>query len=98
MFRAVSDFDMAIKSTRTGYELPFGRKQRWGSSCNRAVDAVFGGWRWSGLYKWTTGLPFAVQNGFQFPTNWDLNGLANFVGQKPTTGVFAYSGGEYECL
>jgi len=34
-------------------------------------------------------LPFAVQNGFQFPTNWDLNGLANLV--APAGGVGAYS-------
>jgi len=30
----------------------------------------------------------------QFPTNWDLNGLANLVGQKPTTGAFSDSGGD----
>jgi len=34
-----------------------------------------------------------VQNGFQFPTNWDLNGYANLVGQKPTTGAFNSAGG-----
>ena len=95
LFRAVSDFDMTHQINANWiYELPFGRKQRWGSSWNRAVDAVLGGWSWSGLYKWTTGLPFGVQNGFQFPTNWDLNGFANLVGQKPTTGAFSDSGGD----
>jgi hypothetical protein len=89
LFRSVSDFDMTHQiNSNWVYDLPFGRKQRWGSNWNRALDAVLGGWSWSGLYKWTSGLPFGVQNGFQFPTNWDLNGYANLVGQKPETGAF----------
>jgi Carboxypeptidase regulatory-like domain len=89
LFRSVSDFDMTHQiNANWVYDLPFGRKQRWGANWNRALDAVLGGWSWSGLYKWTTGLPFGVQNGFQFPTNWDLNGYANLVGPKPTTGAF----------
>jgi len=94
LFRSVSDFDMTHQiNSNWVYDLPFGRKQRWGSGWNRAVDAVLGGWSWSGLYKWTTGLPFGVQNGFQFPTNWDLNGYANLVGPKPTTGAFNSASG-----
>jgi hypothetical protein len=38
-------------------------------------------------------LPFGVQNGFQFPTNWDLNGYANLVGPRPTTGAFTNATG-----
>lgn len=95
LFRSVSDFDTTHQVNANWiYELPFGRKQRWGSGWNRAVDAVLGGWSWSGLWKWTSGLPFAVQNGFQFPTNWDLNGLANLVGPKPQTGAYTDSGGD----
>jgi hypothetical protein len=94
-FRSVSDFDMTHQiNANWVYELPFGRKQRFGSQWNRAVDAVIGGWSWSGLWKWTTGLPFGVQNGFQFPTNWDLNGYANLVGPKPTTGAFTNANGD----
>ncbi len=94
LFRSVSDFDMTHQiNSNWIYDLPFGRKQRWGSGWNRAVDAVLGGWSWSGLYKWTSGLPFGVQNGFQFPTNWDLNGYANLVGQKPETGAFNSASG-----
>lgn len=89
LFRAVSDYDMTHQfNTNWVYELPLGRKHRWGSSWNRGVDAILGGWSWSGLAKWTSGLPFSVQNGFQFPTNWELNGLANVVGTKPRTGAF----------
>ena len=94
LFRSVSDFDMTHQiNANWVYDLPFGRKQRWGAGWNRALDAALGGWSWSGLYKWTTGLPFGVQNGFQFPTNWDLNGYANLVGPKPTTGAFTNATG-----
>jgi hypothetical protein len=95
LFRSVSDFDTTHQINANWiYELPFGRRQRWGSNWNRALDAVLGGWSWSGLYKWTSGFPFGVQNGFQFPTNWDLNGLANLVAAKPQTGAFSDPDGD----
>jgi hypothetical protein len=88
LFRAVSDYDMTHQiNTNWVYELPFGRQQKWGKGWNRALDALLGGWGWSGLAKWTSGLPFGVQNGLVFPTNWELNGFANLVGPKPRTGV-----------
>jgi hypothetical protein len=95
LFRAVSDFDTTHQiNANWVYDLPFGRHQKWGSDWNRALDAILGGWSWSGLGKWTSGLPFGVQNGFQFPTNWDLNGFANLVGQKPKTGAFTDADGD----
>jgi hypothetical protein len=95
LFRSVSDFDMTHQINANWiYDLPFGRKRRWGSGWNKATDLFLGGWSWSGLYKWTSGLPFGVQNGYAFPTNWDLNGLANLVGAKPQTGAYTDSGGD----
>jgi hypothetical protein len=86
--RAVSDFDMTHQiNSNWVYELPFGRGQRWGSSSNWFVNGILGGWSLSGLYRWSSGLPFSVSNGFQFPTNWELTGQANLVGPKPATGV-----------
>jgi len=81
-------------NTNWVYEVPFGRHQRWGSGWNRGVDAILGGWSWSGLAKWTSGLPFGVQNGLVFPTNWELNGFANLVGPKPKTGTFTDADGD----
>jgi hypothetical protein len=87
--RGVSDFDMTHQINTTWlYELPFGRNKKWGSGWNRGLDAIAGGWSWSGLGKWTSGLPFIVQNGFDFPTNWELNGFAVLQGAAPKTGVF----------
>jgi hypothetical protein len=86
--RAVSDWDMTHQiNSNWVYELPYGHGQKWGSGSNRFMNAVFGGWTFSGLYRWSSGLPFSVSNGFQFPTNWDLTGQASLVGAKPATGV-----------
>src|SRR6266478_1045998 len=94
-FRAVSDYDMTHQfNTNWVYELPFGRTRYIGANWNRGVNAVLGGGSWSGLGRWSSGLPFSVQNGFQFPTNWELNGVANLVGAKPQTGAFTDSNGD----
>ncbi len=86
--RAVSDFDMTHQiNSNWVYELPFGRGQKWGASSNWFVNGILGGWSLSGLYRWSSGLPFSVSNGFQFPTNWELTGQANLVGPAPATGV-----------
>jgi hypothetical protein len=95
LFRAVSDYDMTHQFNMNWvYELPFGKNHAIGSNWNRAANAVLGGWSWSGLGRWTSGLPFSVQNGFQFPTNWELNGVANLVGPKPQTGAFTDAQGD----
>lgn len=86
--RAVSDYDMTHQINSDWiYELPYGHGQKWGSSANGFMNAVLGGWTISGLYRWSSGLPFSVSNGFQFPTNWDLTGQAVLTGPKPATGV-----------
>jgi len=95
LFRAVSDYDMTHQFNMNWvYELPFGKNHAIGANWNRPVNAVLGGWSWSGLGRWTSGLPFSVQNGFQFPTNWELNGVANLVGPKPQTGAFTDAQGD----
>jgi len=42
------------------YELPFGRGKQFGRDWNRAVDAVLGGWQWSGILTAHTGLPISI--------------------------------------
>ena len=59
--RAVSDFD--TRHLITGdwvYTLPVGRGKKLLGASNRLVDAVIGGWQWSGLDRWTSGLPFSL--------------------------------------
>jgi hypothetical protein len=52
------------------YELPFGRGHALGSAAPRWLDALIGGWRLSGLYTLTSGIPFT-------PTFTAAGGLAN---------------------
>ncbi len=58
------------------YQLPFGRGKRFGTSMNRVLDAVVGGWEISGTWRQTSGLPFSVGNGSRWATNWELSGYA----------------------
>ncbi len=84
--RGVSDYDTRHQINANWiYELPVGRKRRFASSANRALDAVIGGWQFTGLYRWTSGFPMAVSDGDNWPTNWDISGYATLQSQKPGT-------------
>src|ERR1019366_7080791 len=49
-------------------ELPFGRGRVIGSGAGKGLDAVIGGWQLSGLFRWTSGFPVNVDNGYnKFP-------------------------------
>ncbi|MFY9528367.1 MAG: TonB-dependent receptor [Candidatus Acidiferrales bacterium] len=86
---ALSDFDTTHQiNANWVYQLPFGRGRRFASGVNQGLDAVIGGWQLSGLARWTSGFPFSVGNGFQFPTNFDLTGNGVFTGPTPKTGIF----------
>jgi hypothetical protein len=86
--RAVSDFDAKHQFNANWIaELPFGRGKRLAGNAHGLLDAIIGGWQLSGLFRITSGLPFNVFNGFQWPTNWQLGGNAFRVGAL-NTGVF----------
>jgi hypothetical protein len=87
--RGFSDFD-ALHQINTNFvvELPFGKGRGIGGGMNRVADALIGGWNISGLARWSSGLPFSVDSGFNFPTNWELEGNGVLVGPKPETGQF----------
>jgi len=74
-FRGVSDFDTTHQITANWIaDLPFGRNRLIGRNIGKGLDAVVGGWTLSGLGRWTSGFPFSVGNGYQWPTDWDLSG------------------------
>jgi hypothetical protein len=86
--RAVSDFDAKHQFNANWIaELPFGKGKRLAGNAHGLVDAIIGGWQLSGLFRITSGLPFNVFNGFQWPTNWQLGGNAFRVAPL-NTGVF----------
>ncbi len=79
--RGVSDFDATHQINANWiYDLPLGRGRQWGSQMNRWLNAVVGGWQLNGLFRWTSGLPFSIDEGSTWPTNWDIEGWAMFQG------------------
>ena len=80
--RGVSSYDTTHSvNANFVYQLPFGRGRKFGSSMNKFLDAIVGGWEITGLYRQTSGLPFTVINGQRWPTNWNLGGNATPNGQ-----------------
>jgi|HubBroStandDraft_4_1064222.scaffolds.fasta_scaffold00546_7 hypothetical protein len=43
------------------YELPFGKGKTFGGGWSRPVDAVLGGWQWTGILTAESGLPISIQ-------------------------------------
>jgi hypothetical protein len=73
--RGRSDFNPAHQINANWiYELPVGHGRRWASGSNRVVNAIVGGWQLSGIFRWTSGFPWTVDEGSTWPTNWDIEG------------------------
>ncbi len=67
---AISDFDMTHQFNANWVaELPVGHGKRFAADAPGWVNAVIGGWQFSGIYRLTSGLPFSVSNGINLPTN-----------------------------
>ncbi len=87
-FRGVSDFDATHQFNADWVaNLPFGRGAKFAPDANKVLNAVIGGWQLSGLFRITSGFPFSVGNGAQWPTDWDLPGNAYQTGPV-ATGAF----------
>jgi hypothetical protein len=92
--RSVSDFDMKHQiNANWVYEVPFGKGRRFGSGMNRFAQAVVGGWGISGIFHWTSGLPFTMGSGAGWSTNWQLQSSAVQTGPTGKIGVFRDSSG-----
>jgi hypothetical protein len=70
------------------WQLPFGHGRKFGSTSSSWVNALLGGWQLGGIFRWTTGFPYIVDNGYEFPTDWQEEGLATQVGPLPKSGVY----------
>lgn len=93
--RAVSDFDTKHQiNANWVWELPVGRGHQLGGGMGRVADAILGGWGLSGLVHWTSGLPFSVEPGGGWPTNWEWEGLAIQTGPTGGVGRFTDSNGD----
>jgi Carboxypeptidase regulatory-like domain/TonB dependent receptor len=78
--RASSDFDARhVISANYVYELPFGHGRAHMTDSPKLVDALIGGWTWSGIVTYRTGYPFSIKTG-AFPTAYTLDSPALVVG------------------
>jgi hypothetical protein len=69
--RAVSDFDTKhLISADWNYNLPLGKNKLLLASSGKLGEALWGGWAWSGLGRWSSGLPFGVLAP-GWATNWE---------------------------
>jgi hypothetical protein len=72
--KGVSDFDTRhLVTIDWVYDLPVGRGKALLSGGSRVLDAVLGEWQWSGLSRWSSGLPFSVYEP-GYTTDWQLGG------------------------
>ncbi|HET9307725.1 MAG TPA: TonB-dependent receptor, partial [Candidatus Sulfotelmatobacter sp.] len=82
--RGLSDFNAFHQlNANLVYLLPFGKNQRFLGSANPLLDALVGGWHVSGIFRWTSGFPITVDNGFTWATNWNIEGDAMPNGPAP---------------
>lgn len=76
-YRALSDFDIKHNFNANWlYTLPFGRGKWLGAGIPGWADQIVGGWQVTGVWRWRSGFPVDVANGFWFPTTWDIAGTA----------------------
>ena len=79
--RAVSDFDLRHQiNANWVWQLPVGRGRHFGSGMGKGLDALVGGWQFTGLARWSSGFPVNISNGFFWSTDWQLGGQADLTG------------------
>ena len=78
--RAVSDYDTRhLVSAFWVAEFPFGKGKTFLGNANGPVDAILGGWQISGIWRQSSGLPVAPDNGGFWSTNWNVEGFGTLI-------------------
>jgi hypothetical protein len=82
--RGLSDFNAFHQiNANLVYRLPFGKGQKFAENAGRVLNALIGGWHASGVFRWTSGFPITIDNGFTWATNWNIEGDAEPNGAPP---------------
>ncbi len=82
--RSVSDFDTHHLITADAvYLLPFGKGRAVLGNANTLLDVFIGGWQWSGINRWSSGLPFGVTEP-GWSTDWQIESFGVNVGNVKT--------------
>ena len=82
--RGLSDFNAFHQiNANLVYQLPFGKGQRFAGNAGPLLNELVGGWHVSGIFRWTSGFPITIDNGFTWATNWNIEGDAMSNGPAP---------------
>ena len=82
--RGLSDFNAFHQlNANLAYRLPFGKGQMLSSNAGPVLNTLIGGWHVSGVVRWTSGFPVTVDNGSDWPTDWNIEGDAETNGPLP---------------
>ncbi len=82
--RGLSDFNAFHQiNANLVYRLPFGKGQMLAGTAGPLLEALIGGWHVSGIFRWTSGFPITIDNGFTWATNWNIEGDAEPNGPSP---------------
>jgi hypothetical protein len=82
--RGLSDFNAFHQlNANFVYRLPFGKGQSWGAGAGSLLNTLIGGWNVSGVFRWTSGFPITIDNGFTWATDWNIEGDAEPNGPAP---------------
>jgi hypothetical protein len=74
--RGVSDFDTKhLITVDWNYALPMGRGKAFLAGSGKLGNALWGGWTWAGLGRWSSGLPFALYEP-GWSTDWEIQAWA----------------------
>ncbi len=85
--RSVSEFNITqIAQLSFVYNLPFGKGRAFGANWNRLVDGVLGGWHLNGIYRWDSGQPLILGNGYATSIPFGFNQRPNLPYQLKTSG------------
>jgi hypothetical protein len=89
--RAVSDFDATHQfNANWMYQLPVGKGKHFAT--RGALEAIFGNWELTGIFRMTSGFPTTVNDGNYWPTNWENTANSILVGPMPKSGTFMVNG------
>jgi hypothetical protein len=79
--RGVSDFDTRHLITADWvYLVPVGQGRKFLSGGGFLTNAFLGGWQWSGINRWTSGLPFSLIDP-GWTTDWQIEGSGVVTGK-----------------
>ena len=82
--RGLSDFNAYHQvNANVVYLLPFGKGQMLASNASQLLNTLIGGWHASGVFRWTSGFPITIDNGFTWSTDWNIEGDAEPNGPSP---------------